>query len=160
MGVSIVDGTLEEVVIRRHRKQASVYERLMFRLPDGSKKTWTKAVVAGDLVPLLTPGTSGRFYLYTAIDHRGVHGVRLDDGRELYAYSKLNEYVSSAVVISQGLLTLLSYSVDFGLGFTRILAPILFVLGIPMYFLYRNTRLQAERQYREDQGHGAAAAGG
>jgi len=157
MGVSIVDGTLEEVVIKRHRKLASVYERLMFRLPDGSKKTWTKAVAASDLVPLLTPGTSGRFYLYTAIDHRGIHGVRLDDGRELYGYPKMNERASIVIVVAMGLLMLLTYNV---LGYVQWLSAILFVLGIPMYFLYRNTRVQADRQYREDQGHGAAAAGG
>ena len=53
----------------------------MFRLDDGSTKTWAKAVVMNNVADLLKPGTRGRFYLYTAIDHRGVHGVRTDDGR-------------------------------------------------------------------------------
>ena len=38
--------------------------------------------------PCSQPGTSGRFYLYTAIDHRGIHGVRDDEGRSAFAFPR------------------------------------------------------------------------
>ena len=50
--------------------------------------------MSNNVADALKPGTRGRFYLYTAIDHRGIHGVRTADGREIYGFGKQNEIIS------------------------------------------------------------------
>jgi len=155
MGVSVIDGTIEEVVLRRRRKLNSVYDRVMFRLDDGSTKTWGKSVVSNNVADHLKPGVKGRFYLYTAIDHRGIHGLRAADGREVYGFGKQNEIISIVIVVTMTLTTFLSVTV---LGHVQLLALILMVLGVPMYFLYRGTRVQAESQFQADSGFRPAAA--
>jgi hypothetical protein len=106
MATSTIDGTVEEAVLKRRRPKASVYERIKFRLDDGSTRTWAKAIVGNEVANLLAPGTRGRFYLFTAIDHRGVSGVRTDDGREAFAVSKVNELAGMWIVIINVLLTI------------------------------------------------------
>ena len=86
MAVSIIDGTIEEVELKRRRKLGTVYRRgSCSGFADGSTKTWAKAVVWNNVADRLKPGTQGRFYLYTAIDHRGIHGVRTADGKRFMA---------------------------------------------------------------------------
>jgi hypothetical protein len=155
MGVSVIDGTIEEVVLRRRRKLGSVYDRVVFRLDDGSTKTWGKSVVWNEVADHLKPGLRGRFYLYTAIDHRGIHGIRTAGGQEVYGFGKVNEIVSIVIFVTMALLVAISVAT---MGDAPLLATILLVLSIPMYILYRGTRVQAERQFRADTGFLPAAA--
>jgi hypothetical protein len=150
MATSTIDGTVEEAVLKRRRPKASVYERIKFRLDDGSTRTWAKAIVGNEVANLLAPGSRGRFYLFTAIDHRGVSGVRTDDGREAFAVSKVNELAGMWIVIINVLLTIFYIAVMDGVS---ILALILIVLGVPMFFLYRQTRLDAEKAFQADAGY-------
>ena len=150
MATSTIDGTVEEAVIKRRRSQGSFYERIKFRLDDGSTRTWTKAHVMNNVSDLLTPGTRGRFYLFTAIDHRGVSGVRTEDGREAFGVARLNEQVGMWIVIINLLLTIFYLAVMNGVS---ILALILIVLGVPMFFLYRQNRLDAEKAFQADAGY-------
>jgi hypothetical protein len=158
MATSTVDGTVEEAVIKRRRARHSFYERVKFRLDDGSTKTWTKAHVLNDVAALLVPGTHGRFYLFTAIDHRGISGVRTDDGREAFGVNPVNEYAGLGIFISMTLLTILYVTV---LEKISIIALVLAILGVPMFFLYRQNRVEAEMAFRADAGYRppAAAAG-
>lgn len=148
MATSIIDGTLEAADLKRVRGKTRVYSSLTFKLRDGSSKSIAKAIAHEDVCALLEPGNSGRFYLYTAIDHRGIHGVRDDKGRSVFAYSKVNETAMlwTAGVGVAGVLIFLALE--------RIsLWPILcVVLGVPLYFLYRQTRAEATRQYERDKG--------
>lgn len=148
MATSIIDGTLEAADLKRVRGKTRVYNSLTFRLRDGSPKSIAKAIVHEDVAALLAPGTSGRFYLYTAIDHRGIHGVRDDTGRSVFAYSKVNETAMlwTAGVGVAGTLILLA------LGRISLWPILCIVLGIPLYFLYRQTRAEATRQYEGDKG--------
>ena len=150
MATSMIDGTVEEAVLKRHRSKVSFYERIKFRLDDGTTMTWAKAHVANSVVELLTPGAHGRFYFFTAIDHRGVSGARLDDGREAFGVSKINETVGIWLVIVNILLTILYVTV---MDKISILALILIVLGVPMFFLYRQNRLDAEKAFNADAGY-------
>ena len=154
MATSTLDGTIEEVVIKRRRSQGSFYERIKFRLDDGSTKTWAKAHVMNNVGDLLIPGTRGRFYLFTAIDHRGVSGVRTDDGKEAFGIAKVNEYAGIGIVIAMLFLTVLNIAM-----FDRvsIIALVLIVLGVPMFFLYRQNRLDAEKAFNADAGFRPAA---
>jgi hypothetical protein len=147
MAVSIIDGTIEAMVLKRVRQNVRVYERISFVRDDGRPTTIAKAVVQADVAELLEPGTKGRFYVFNAIDHRGLHGVRTSEGRSVFAFSKMNER-AMLVTIAVGLV----------LGFLYVavldrisLWPILLlVLGVPGYFLYRRTRIEAESQFRAD----------
>lgn len=154
MATSTIDGTIEEAVIKRRRSQGSFYERIKFRLDDGSTRTWAKAHVMNNVSDLLVPGTRGRFYLFTAIDHRGVSGVRTEDGREAFGVAKLNEQVGMWLVLINILLTIFYVTVMDGVS---VLALILIVLGVPMFFLYRQNRLDAEKAFRADAGFRPAA---
>ena len=154
MGVSTIDGTLEEAVLKRVRRNIRVFERLTFRLRDGTTKSVAKAVVDAPVAERLVPGTSGRFYLYTAVDHRGVHGVRADDGQSVFGYPKNNEKIMLVMI------PLLTVWILIGIAMIQdapLLPTILLLLSIPFYFLYRNTRLQAQRQYEADSARPPAA---
>jgi hypothetical protein len=150
MATSTIDGTVEEAVLKRRRSKASFYERVKFRLEDGSTTTWTKAHVGNEVGDLLVPGTRGRFYTFTAIDHRGISGVRTDDGREAFAINRINENAGLGIFISMSLLTVLYITV---LQKISIWALVLAVLGLPMFFLYRQNRVDAEKAFQADAGH-------
>jgi hypothetical protein len=154
MATSRIDGTVEEAVLKRRRAKASFYERVTFRLDDGSTKTWTRAHVANEVGDLLAPGTHGRFYTFTAIDHRGISGVRTDDGREAFGVNRVNEYAGLGIFVSMTLLTAINIAV---LEKVSIISLVLAILGLPMYFLYRQNRLDAEKAFRADAGYRPAA---
>ncbi len=146
MGVSIVDGTIEEAVLKKARSNLRIYQYIKFRQQDGETMTVMKPIVDASVAELLTPGTSGRFYLFTQIDHRGIHGVRTNDGREVGKFPKNNE-TGMIVVGVMGLVMLaVSFAIDRinGWGFICVL------LGFPGYILYRSTRSIGERQFAED----------
>lgn len=155
MATSMIDGTVEEAVLKRRRSQGSFYERIKFRLDDGSTKTWAKAHVMNNVGDLLVPGTRGRFYLFTAIDHRGVSGIRTADGREAFGVARLNEQVGLGMVALSILMTILYVTLLNGISIWFL---ILIVLGIPMFFLYRQNRLDAEKAFRADTGYRPAAS--
>jgi hypothetical protein len=155
MATSIIDGTVEEAVLKRRRAQGSVYERVVFRLDDGTTKTWAKAMVMNDVADLALPGTRGRFYLFTAFDHRGISGVRTADGREAFGVAKVNEKAGIWIIIMMALLNILYVTVLYKIS---ILALVLMILGVPMYFFYRQVRIEAERQFAADAGYRPAAA--
>ena len=109
MAVRTIDGTIEEVELKNRRKLGSVYSRVVFRLPDGRREEVGKSVVWNNVADHLKPGTKGRFYLYSAIDHRGIHGVRTADGAEAYGFGKQNEIVSIVVLVMAALTFWLNY---------------------------------------------------
>ena len=147
MAVSTIDGILKAAELKKVRQNVRVYSRLVFTLADGSEKTVEKAIVQTNVAEKLEPGARGRFYCYQAIDHRGLHGLRLEDGTAVYGYSKLNERAM-----------LVTFAVGIVLGFLYIglldrislWVPILLILGGGGYALYRGTRQQAERQFATD----------
>jgi hypothetical protein len=147
MSVSIVDGTIEEAVPGRSALSVRFFKRIVFRLADGGTKTVLKPVVHSRLAEHLQPGTSGRFYLYAAIDHRGVHGLRDDKGQALMHFPRNNEI---ATLIAALLMGLWVGGALVSVGGIPILPGLVVLLSVPAYFLYRNTRIEAERQFASD----------
>lgn len=147
MAVSIIDGTIEAMVLKRVRQNVRVYERISFVRDDGRPTTIAKAVVQAEVAELLEPGAKGRFYVFSAIDHRGIHGVRTDDGRRIFAFSKMNER-AMLVTIAVGIVLMVFYVAL--LDSISLWPVLLLVLGVPGYFLYRRTRIEAESQFRAD----------
>ena len=161
MTASVIDGVVEEAVLLRRRSQGSVYELVKFRLDDGSTRVWAKAIAMNNIAELLLPGTRGRFYLFSAIDHRGISGVRAEDGREAFGMARVNEYVGIGLFAFNLLLVIFYATVmknDVS-GFARTLAIILMLAGIPLFLLYRNTRVEAEKAFRADAGYRPPARG-
>ena len=147
MAVSMIDGTIEAMVLKRVRQNVRVYERISFVRDDGSPTTIAKAVVQAEVAALLEPGTKGRFYVFNAIDHRGIHAVRTGDGKTVFGFSKMNERATLIAAVVGVVLTLLYLLL---LDRLSLWGPLLILLGVPGYFLYRKTRVEAEEQYRAD----------
>lgn len=147
MGVSTIDGTIESIELGRKALKVRIFKRITIKLPDGTSRSLGKSLVHEDLAEHLQPGTSGRFYTFTAIDHRGVHGIRGADGLELLAFPRNNEVL---MLFTIALLALWMTVAQVTSGGVPVLALILMVLSIPAYFLYRATRSEAERQFRVD----------
>ena len=155
MGVSTIDGTLEEAVLKRVRRNLRVYERLTFRLADGTTRSIAKPIVDQALAAHLMPGTSGRFYLYTAIDHRGIHGVRDAEGRAAFSYPTNNE---KALLIVMPILLLWIVVALVLQGGIPIFGTLVLVISLPFYFLYRKTRMEARRQFETDTAYRPSSA--
>ena len=155
MGTSTIDGTLEAVWLKRRRAKLAIYDKLEFRLADGSTRTIGKSVVAAPVAERLVPGTSGRFYLYTSIDHKGLHGIRDDQGGAVFGFATANETVMLVVVLVNAVWLALSVALR---DAVPILALALTVLGVPGFFLYRKTRLEARAQFEADSGYAPPAA--
>jgi hypothetical protein len=148
MAVSYIDGTLEQAELKRAPLNLRIYKQLTFRLRDGRERTILKAIVDAKVAALLEPGVSGRFYLFTAPDHRGVHGIRDDQGRAVFAFPRNNERAMLIVSIMGIVLLGATLAMDMLSGW----ALITIALGVPFYFIFRSTRIAAERQFEGDSG--------
>ena len=147
MAVSTIDGTLVEAEPGRQAAGIRVFRKLVFRLDSGEEQIVSKALTNSKLAERLQPGAKGRFYLFKAIDHRGVHGVRLVDGEPLHAFPKNNERISLILLIVMvawiaGALILV--------GGLPIFATIMVLFGVPYYVLIVNMRGEARRQFEGD----------
>lgn len=147
MGVSTIDGTLEEAVLRRAVGKVRIYDRLKFRLADGSEKSIAKSIVDGDVGAALVPGTSGRFYLFTAFDHRGLHGIRDSQGNCVFGYPSNNEKAALISAILGFVLVAIAILVYGGIS---LLGLGVMILGIVGYILTRKTRAEATAQFEAD----------
>jgi hypothetical protein len=149
MAVSIIDGTITEAVLKSSRRNLRIYRQIVFRLPDGGSKTWQKAVVDEHVAPLIQPGTSGRFYLFTAVEIRGIHGVRDDKGGAVFTFPKNTETASLICAIMGAVVTVLLLAI----GYVSLWPILLMVLGVALYVVHRSTRLAAVAQYEADAGY-------
>lgn len=154
MGTRTIDGTLEAVWLKRRRATLAVYDKLQFRLADGREVIVGKSVVGAAVADRLVPGTSGRFYLYEAIDHKGLHGVRDAAGTAVYAFPTVNETAMAIVALLN--LAWLAASVLLA-GKVPLLPLFLAALSVPVFFLYRATRMAARRQFESDEGYGVTS---
>jgi len=155
MGTKTIDGTLEAVWLKRRRANIAIYDRLQFRLADGRGVTVGKSVVGPAVADRLVPGTSGRFYLFTAIDHKGLHGVREAGGGAAFAFPTVNETAMGIVA----LLNIAWLTASILLADKIPLLPLfLTLLSVPGYFLYRATRTEARRQFEGDADYRAPSA--
>lgn len=150
MSVSTIDGTIESLEPGRSGAGAQIFKRMTFKLPDGSSKSVVKFVTHKSVADQLRPGVTGRFYLYTAIDHRGLHGFRDARGGAWMKVPKNNEMAVTIVTIMMGLWVGVAAAT---LGGIPLLPGILFVLGLPTSIYLRKMRADAERQFAADSGY-------
>lgn len=151
MGTSIVDGTVEEAVIKRKRGRITILSPLTFRLEGGGTRTIKTAVASGEVADHLTPGKSGRFYLFTALDVKGVHGARTEAGSAFDFPAKNNEMIFIFVIVINILWIALRLAIDGGLPLFGV--AMLLLGGVGLYFT-RKSRMEAKAQFDADQSRG------
>jgi hypothetical protein len=88
MGVSVIDGTVVDAQLKRRSGKFNLYKSIAFRTADGGSKTIKNLVLLDSLAHVVTPGASGRFYLHTLVDSRGMHGFRGTDGTEVSGFPR------------------------------------------------------------------------
>ncbi len=155
MGVSIIEGTIESADLRRKAARVRIYRSIVFRLADGETRTIAKPIAHPDVAEYLQPGASGRFYLFTSIDHRGLHGVRTAAGAAAYAYPRNNEVVGLVLFLIAILWVGAGILVFQGLP---ILGTIVLILGALVWIVNRRLRGEAQRQFEADSGYRPAGA--
>ncbi len=154
MAVSTIDGTVEEATVTRSRKGLNVYDKIVFRLADGSSKTWAKPVAHQSVAAYLWPGASGRFYLFSAWDHRGVHGARTADGAAVHFSTQFETFSMVLALVNLAVVLLSVVALDR----IQMLSLILFLLFVPAYLYFRNLRVQAQAQFDADSSYHPPAA--
>ena len=148
MATSIIDGIIEEAHLKRSFWNMRVFDPVLIRRTDGQVENLGKNIVEGHLAEHIVPGAAGRFYRYTAVDHRGIHGVRLDNGEEGYGFARNNEIASIACIMLG--VVLFAFYLLTGTVVTSwmwLILPIGLV-GLPLYW---SARAAAWRQYAGDE---------
>lgn len=147
MTIETIDGTVETATVKQSNAKVSIYEAIAFRLADGSERRLEKVAVAPAVAPLLQPGAQGRFYAYSAIDHKGIVAVRSKDGRSAYAIPSGNERI---MLIAAVVGALWFTGVLIARGDVALLGLVLAVGGAVGFYFYRRTRIESRALYDAD----------
>lgn len=147
MQAEVIDGTVESATVKRATKKVAIYDSIAFRCADGSERRMAKVAVSPGIAETLKPGTKGKFYAYTAIDHKGLIAVRTADGRSAFAMPSGNERIMLMAMIAGVIL--------FGVmlvsrGSVSILGVALALLGGFAYFSYRKLRVASRARFDAD----------
>jgi hypothetical protein len=148
MGVSTIDGTIESIVAGRQTKKVSVFKSIVFRKQDGSSRTVEKAVVSGDVAAQIAPGNSGRFYLFTGFDMKGVHAVRKADGTAVYAFPGKGNAIIFMILVPINLAWIALRIID--KGDVPLLGVGLVILGAVGWYLMSKTGQETRAQFDAD----------
>jgi hypothetical protein len=149
MSVSQVDGKVLAAPVKFDRRGVVRFGHIELERPDGRIERIAKPVATADIAELISPGAEGRFYLYKVLDVKGVHGVRLADGTERYAYPGNNAAIFLLVIaISLAWLALRI----FDRGDAPLLGVLLLGFGIVGFFMTRSSRTASRRQFDGDAG--------
>ena len=148
MGTSIVDGTIESVEAGRRNKKVAVFKTIVFREGDGATRTIKKAVVTAPMADHIAPGSSGRFYLFTTFDLKGIHGLRKADGTAIYDYpGKNNRFLFILIIVISLLLIALRVATGDGVP---LLSVLLIILGAVGWFFTSKAARETREQFDGD----------
>ena len=96
----------------------------------------------------LNPGAEGRFYLFSAVDMRGVYGLRLDDGHSASDYPGKSNRVIFLLALGVGFAVSLLYLLT--TGSVRLLPFIPMAIGaFGLFYMARIERESRELFERE-----------
>lgn len=144
MSTSMIEGSVEAVDIRMSRAKVIFYRTITFRRADGGREIIPKLAVHPDVAAHLTPGSSGRFFLFKTFDAKGLHGVRLPDGTAKYVYPGSNSGIFLMLLIVNALWCAFMIYAEDRLPF---LAVPLMILGIVGLVLTRRSMAETKAQF-------------
>lgn len=147
MAVSTIDGTLERVEGARQYRKVTRFKTLVFREASGESRTIKNALAAGDVVAELREGNRGRFYTFTALDVKGIHGVRIADGTAHFAFPGSNAKLFLTLVIISSIVLVGRLVIGDGMPVFQLLLTVF--LGIGWYFTQKSER-EARVQFDAD----------
>ncbi len=148
MAVSIIDGTLETFTVKRKASAVWRLHDLVFRTNEGGESRLDgMCVVTPQIGAALQPGVSGRFYIYRAIDNKGIHAVRPAGGSVLMKFPRSNETLMGILFLINIAAAGAMFALD---GRPNWLTIALIPFTSVLWFLYRATRKEAEAQVAAD----------
>jgi hypothetical protein len=147
MNIETIDGTIETATVKQSNSKVSIYDAIAFRLADGSERRLEKVAVAPSVAEMLQPGVQGRFYAYSAIDHKGLVAARSKDGRSAYAIPSGNE----RIMLMAAIVGLIWFTIVLiTRGSVAWLSLVLAIAGGFGFFSYRSTRIESRARYDAD----------
>lgn len=155
MSTSIIDGTVTSAEIRRSRGGITVFRTIGFQRDNGPSQTIRNAVVKQEVADALTPGATGRFYLYNAFDLKGVHGVRTSDGRALFGFPTNNQKIFLILGILNIAWIALVIATRDGIP---LLGAALLILAVTGYIFMGKGAREAKAQFDGDAGYAPGIA--
>ncbi len=144
MGVSVIEGKVLEAPVKLKRKNLVRYAHVVFERADGGTERIAKPVATDEIAELVTPGAEGRFFLFKTIDVRGIHGVRLADGRARHAYPRNNLWAFGLAAVVSTIWIALRISTR---GDIPVLGLLLLALGVVGFTLTRTNDAASQRQF-------------
>lgn len=154
VAVSTIDGTLERVEGARQYRKVTRFNTLVFREDGGASRTIKNALAAGDVVAELREGNRGRFYTFTALDVRGVHGVRTRDGTTRYAFPGSNAKLFLTLVIISLIVLVIRAVIGDGLPLIQLLLTVAIGIG---WYLTQKSESEARAQFDDDAARSGAS---
>jgi hypothetical protein len=103
MTTEILDATIEAMEPGRKRGKAMIFPSITLRDTSGQVRTLKKYCATSEVGALIAPAQSGRFYLFTALDIKGFHGVRTADGTASYGYPGAGNRIIGIITTMAGL---------------------------------------------------------
>lgn len=149
MATGTIDGTVEQATVRRGGRGQTIYSEIRIRRDDGTVETLPKHVAASGLASALQPGSSGRFYTYKAIDHKGLSGFRGQDGRAIFAFPRTNEYLFVTLIAINAAVIVAGLAV---FGDVWILPVLVIALCVFGWVFARKTHAEAQQRFDADGG--------
>ncbi len=146
MANSVIDGTIEEAKLRNRGKWQSVFATVTIRRTNGTLETLNKLIVANALVDAVQTGSSGRFYLHSFIDQKGLHGIR-SEGRTQLAFPRSVETLLGILGVLNLIMLVSWIAMD---GGVRLLPAIFGPLCFGLFVALRIARKSAEQHFAAD----------
>jgi hypothetical protein len=147
MTVSVIDGSIESAISRNLKSKYPLFDSVIFRDRNGASKTVEKVSAASNVAAVLTPGASGRFYLTEALGQKGIHAVRLDDGRALHGFYNNMELILAIGALAGAFMLAVGIAGASGFMITPVILGIFLAIG---WFMFRSVRLEGQRQFDAD----------
>lgn len=147
VATDLIEGTIEEAVLKRSFSSMDVYDPIILRRDDGIVENLGKRIVHHDLSGVIAPGTRGRFYLYSTFEHQGIHGFRDTLGTAAFAFARNNEFASIGCILLGAAWLAFDLLRE---GGSSLWGPVLLIIGLGGVIAYRSARKEAERQFDRD----------
>lgn len=146
MAVEILDGSIDPVEPKSLKRTYAVFDTVHFRDRSGAERTLKNICTGGDVTDIVRKGGTGRFYVSSGGGQTGIHGVRLDNGKEAYAH-----YTNMEIIVLLGIAAgVAAFIIGLVTGEMMLLPVIIGVLLIGAYAFMRNIRVSGKRQYDAD----------